>query len=239
MVSSALQVRRWAIILAALFSGLLVFISMLVDPVPDASGRELIEGYAEHPVLQGVHTNLIHYGYALFAPVAFALVGLVRRRGAWLGNVAGLLATLGLTTLPGLVVVDYHDVATAHIAGVEVAAAASEAAGALPGFLPIVIPALVSSALSLPLATVAAWRARLLPGWIPLVVIAGLVAMSVVPARVGFGLLAAATVALAYGLWRIPAGHWFGSPEADAPPATPATPLPARAPAGATGQALA
>ena len=82
-------------------SGTLVFISMLVDPVPDASGEALIRGYSAHPLLQGVHTNLIHYGYALFAPVAYALVGLVRGRGAWLANLAGLLPCWASPPCPG------------------------------------------------------------------------------------------------------------------------------------------
>ena len=53
---------------------------------------------------------MIHYGFALFAPVAYAMVGLVRRRGAWIANLAGVLAVLGLSTLPGLVLVDYFSV---------------------------------------------------------------------------------------------------------------------------------
>lgn len=216
MYSSALQFRRWAIILAALFSGLLVFISMLVDPVPDASGKELIQGYADNPLLQGIHTNLIHYGFALFAPVAFGIVGLVRGRGAWVANFAGLFAVLGLTTLPGLVVVDYHSVAMAHTAGVDVAAGADEAVGNLPGFLLIVMPAMLGAALSLPLATIAAWRARLVHWWVPVAVVAAEVAMPMVPARIGFGLLALATAGVAYALWSIPAYRWFGAPEAEA-----------------------
>jgi hypothetical protein len=186
---------------------------MLVDPVPDASGAELIAGYAAHPLLQGVHTALIHYGYALFAPVAFALVGLVRGRGAWLANLAGLCAVVGLTTLPGLVLIDYHDVATANVAGLSVAVAASDEVGRLPGFLPLLLPALVCSALSLPLAALAGWRARLLPLWAPLALIAGVATMPLLPGRVGFGLLALATAGLAYALYRIPRRRWFGAPE--------------------------
>lgn len=227
MYPSAVRVRRWAVILAALLSGALVFVSMLVDPVPDASGEALIAGYAAHPLLQGVHTTLIHYGYALFAPVAFALVGLVRGRGAWLANGAGLCAVLGLTTLPGLVLVDYHDVATANVAGLSVAVAASDAVGTLPGFLPLLLPALISSALSLPLAALAGWRARLLPLWAPLALTAAVVAMPLLPGRVGFGLLALATAGLAYALWRIPLRRWFGEPEA----------APLRSATGATGEA--
>jgi hypothetical protein len=231
MYSSALQIRRWAIVLAAFLSGFLVFISMLVDPVPDANGKELIQGYADNPLLQGVHTNLIHYGFALFAPVAFALVGLVRGRGAWIANVAGLLAVIGLTTLPGLVVVDYHDVATAHIAGVEVAAAASDQVGNLPGFLPIIVPALVSAVLALPLATIGAWRARLLPGWVPLALLASMIGMTMVPARIGFGLLTIAMAGVAYALWQIPAHRWFGEREPAAETVVQTVPLIDRAPA--------
>ncbi len=237
MYSSALRIRRWAIILAALFSGALVFVSMLVDPVPDASGAELIRGYSENPLLQGVHTNLIHYGYALFAPVAFSLVGLVRGRGAWLANVAGLLAVMGLTTLPGLVVIDYHDVATANVAGVAVAAAASDAVATLPGFLPIIVPALLCSALALPLATIAAWRDRVLHWSVPLALVLSIGGMPLVPARVGFGLLALAMAWLAYALWRVPAARWFGERDAVREAVVVTVPARDRAPAMTAGAA--
>lgn len=39
------------------------------------------------------------------------MVGLVRRRGAWLANVADILAVIGLSTLPGVLVVDFASVA--------------------------------------------------------------------------------------------------------------------------------
>src|SRR5687768_10499213 len=114
MNDSALSFRRWVVILAAGPSGVIVLISMLFDPAPDAEGRELIQAYAAYDLAQGVHTNLIHYGFALFAPVAYAMVGLVRRRGAWIANLAGLLAVLGLSTLPGLVFIDCFSVAVAR-----------------------------------------------------------------------------------------------------------------------------
>jgi hypothetical protein len=157
-----------------------------------------------------VHTNLIHYGFALFAPVAFALVGLVRGRGAWLANIAGVLAVLGLTTLPGLVLIDYHDVATANVAGLDVAAAASDAAAELPGFLPLLLPAILSSMLALPLAATAAWRAGLVRWWVPLALVVSFASMRALPGQVAFGLVALATAGLAYALWNIPAHRWFG-----------------------------
>jgi hypothetical protein len=91
--------------------------SMFVDPVPSAEGRELIQGYAANKARQGLHTNLIHYGFALFAPVAYATVGLVRQRGAWIANLAGLFAVIGLSMLPGLVLLDYFSVGVEQVAG--------------------------------------------------------------------------------------------------------------------------
>ena len=169
MNDSALSFRRWAVILAAGLSGIIVLISIIVEPAPDAERREILQAYAANDRAQGLHTNLIHYGFALFAPVAYAMVGLVRRRGAWIANLAGLLAVLGLSTLPGLVFLDYYDVAVVHIAGLEAAVNAGDAIEKLPGFAALSAPAFISSILAVPVATLALWRARLVAWWIPLV----------------------------------------------------------------------
>jgi len=139
MGNSALSFRRWAVIVAAALSGILVLASMFADPVPAADGRELIQGYAANEGRQGLHTNLIHYGFALFAPVAYAMVGLVRRRGGWIANLAGLFAVLGLSTLPGLVLTDYMLVGVEHVAGLDAATRASDATEDLPGFTALAV----------------------------------------------------------------------------------------------------
>jgi hypothetical protein len=223
-VSSALSFRRWGVIVAAVLAGLLTFVSMLVDPVPDAEGRELLQGYADEPGLQGLHTNLIHYGFAMFAPVAYALVGLVRGRGAWIANVAAVLAVLGLSTLPGLVLLDYLGVATVNVAGVETAFQASEEVENLPGFTALIVPAFLASLLALPVAVVATWRARLVPWWTAAAVAAAflLLLLDVIPwARLSFGIHALAMLALAYALWRIPPAVWHGRGEPPAPSGAP------------------
>ena len=163
-VPSALRIRRGAVIGAAGASGLLVLLSMFVDPVPDADGVELIRGYSEDLTRSGWHTNLIHYGFALFAPVVYAMVGLVRARGAWLANVAGVFAILGLSTLPGLVLLDFTSVAAALATDVDTAWTIEEELGQLPAFILIAAPAFVAAVLALPLAIVALWRAGLFPG---------------------------------------------------------------------------
>jgi hypothetical protein len=213
MNDPALSFRRWAVILAAALSGVIVLISMLFDPAPDADGRELIQAYAANDRARGVHTNLIHYGFALFAPVAYAMVGLVRRRGAWIANLAGLLAVLGLSTLPGLVLIDYFSVAVEHVAGVEVAVNAQDAVEKLPGFVAVTAPAFISSILAVPVATLALWRARLVAWWLPLVAAIALLGPNFLPggAMVSFSVMAVGMLIVGWALWRIPAVAWYGS----------------------------
>ena len=217
MNDSALSFRRWAVILAAGLSGVIVLISMLFDPAPDAEGRELIQAYAANDRAQGVHTNLIHYGFALFVPVAYAMVGLVRRRGAWIANLAGVLAVLGLSTLPGLVFIDYFDVAVEHAAGLEAAVNAGDAVEKLPGFAAVTVPAFISAILAVPVATLALWRARLVAWWIPLVAAAAFLGPNFLPgpAIVAFSVMAVGMLVVGWALWRIPVVAWYGTDPSD------------------------
>jgi hypothetical protein len=209
--------RRWAVILAAGLSGVIVLVSMLVDPAPDAEGRELIRAYAANDRAQGLHTNLIHYGFALFAPAAYGMVGLVRWRGAWIANLAGLLAVLGLSTLPGLVLFDYFSVAVAQVAGLEAAVNAEDAVEKLPGLGALTAPALISSILAVPMATLALWRARLVAWWLPLVAAAAFLGPNFLPgpAIIAFSVMAVGMLIVGWALWRIPAVAWYGSNPAD------------------------
>jgi hypothetical protein len=217
MNDSGLSFRRWVVILAAGLSGVIVLISMLFDPAPDAEGRELIQAYAANDRAQGMHTNLIHYGFALFAPVAYATVGLVRRRGAWIANLAGLLAVLGLSTLPGLVFIDYFSVAVEHVAGLEAAVNAEGAVEKLPGFAAVTVPAFISAILAVPVASLALWRARLVAWWIPLVAAAAFLGPNFLPglAIVAFSVMAVGMLVVGWALWRIPVVAWYGTDPSD------------------------
>ena len=211
MNSKALSFRRWAVILAAGLSGVIVLVSMFFDPAPNADGKELIKAYADNDQAQGLHTNLIHYGFALFAPVAYAMVGMVRGRGAWIANVAGVLAVIVLSTLPGLVLLDYVTVGVEHVAGLDTAFKASNEVETLPGFMALVIPAFLSSMLAVPLAAVAMWRAGLVAWWLPPVVALAFLGPNVIPeALIGFTVMALAMLVLAWALWRIPTSAWYG-----------------------------
>jgi hypothetical protein len=220
-VPSALRIRRAAVIGAAGLSGVLVFVSMIVDPVPEANGRELIAGYAGDLTRSGLHTNLIHYGFALSAPVVYAMVALVRDRGAWLANIAGLLAVIGLSTLPGLVLLDFTTVAAALSADLDAAVAVEEELSQMGWFLAIVAPAFLSAVVALPLALAALWRAGLVPGYAPLLSVAIPLAMQFSPVWwLGFGVNVVWSLAVAWFLARIPLAVWYGArPVEDVAPA--------------------
>jgi hypothetical protein len=160
---------------------------------------------------------LIHYGFALFAPVAYAMVGLVRRRGAWIANLAGVLAVLGLSTLPGLVFLDYFSVAVVHVAGLEAAVNAEGAVQKLPGFVAMTVPAFISAMVAVPVATLALWRARLVAWWLPLVAGAAFLGPNILPrpAIVGFSVMAVGMLVVGWALWRIPLVAWYGTDPSD------------------------
>lgn len=207
-LSTALAVRRWAVIGAAGLSGVLVMVSMFIDPVPSATGRELIEGYAGDQLRAGLHTNLIHYGFALLAPVVYGIVGLVRRRGAALANAAGVMAVIGLSTLPGMVMLDLTSTAAVRATDVDTAFAIEEQLGQMPAFALLALPAMVTAMLALPLAVAALWRAGLVAGPVVVVALAAQVAPFLLPWYLGFGAQMLWLLGLAWLLWRIPTSFW-------------------------------
>ncbi|GAA4413477.1 hypothetical protein GCM10023168_36410 [Fodinibacter luteus] len=170
-----------------------------------------IAGHAADLTRSGLHTNLIHYGFALVAPVVYAMVGLVRARGGWLANLAGLLAVIGLSTLPGLVLLDFFSVAVALSSDLDAAVAMEQQMDQLPFFIAIVAPAFISSVLALPVAIAALWRAGLVPGYLVAIAILAALAPNVSPGWViGFGINALWMLAVAVILARVPLARWYG-----------------------------
>ena len=207
---SALRIRRGAVIGAAGLSGLLVLASMFVDPAPSADGTELAVAYADNLTRSGLHTNLIHYGFALIAPVVFSMVALVRGRGAWLANIAGGLAILGLSTLPGLVLIDFASVATLRASDRETLTAMEDLLFDSGWFLAVVIPAFAAAVIAPPVAVAALWRAGLVPGYVVLLAVLAALAPNVAPTWwLGFGINAVWMLAVAWLLARIPLSRWY------------------------------
>lgn len=213
VVPTALRFRRAAVITAAGLSGPLILVSMLVDPARDLEGAAMVQAYADDLTASGLHTTLIYLGFALVAPLAYATIGLVRSRGAWLANVAGMLAIVGLGILPGLFLQDFAFVATLRAAGPEALAAMNAELEGLVWLTSLAAVGLPSALLTLPFATTALWRAGLVPWLLPATCLVSTIALQFGPVWwLNFGLFAAWTAALAVFLARIPIERWFPTP---------------------------
>lgn len=173
---SALAARRWALIASPVLAGVCTTIGLAADPAAGIDGRELYELYGEHPEPLQFKALGLHYGYAFLVLPALLVGRLVRDRGAWLANVAAGLGFLGLSTLPGLLFVDFYDSAISTVHGVEAAMAVEEQMSGMWGVPVFVLPGLVGSALGIILAAVALWRAGLVRWWAPAAVVLALVA---------------------------------------------------------------
>ena len=110
-VRSALDVRGAAVVAAPVLAALLIVAGFFLDPAIEKSGREMAAEYAAHPGREQISALSFHFAFALLAIPAVALIVAVRGRGAWLANLAALLAFLGMTTLPGFLLGDFYDIA--------------------------------------------------------------------------------------------------------------------------------
>lgn len=207
-----MEARRWGVIAACVLSAALVAAGFLTDPAPSDVSEEVFAGYAAQPGLQALHSTLLHYGFALWIVIAFGLVWLVRGRGAWLANTAAVLAVLGLTTLPGMVLFDFHTVAVTTAHGVDASLEAERLLDQSVPFLALVMPAILAATLAVPVAALGAWRAGLLPSWAPAATFAGFAALMFAGFVVGPIVFAAGLLALGAALVRVPRGRWFETP---------------------------
>jgi hypothetical protein len=204
---AALRLRRLAVVWASAVSGVLIVAGFFLDPDIGASGRELAREYAENPGRIQVSALSLHFAFALLVLPSFAVIRAVRERGAWLANAAGVCAVLGMTTLPGFLLVDFYDLAIYGELGGDAWQAVADRLEELPGATILFVSGFFGYLLTLPLALVAAWRARLLSWWPALAVAAGQIAAQAVPGGYGLLLFSGALVALTYALRRI---DWSG-----------------------------
>jgi hypothetical protein len=223
-MSSALSFRRFAFVWAPLVSGLLLVAAFFLDPDIGASGRELAREYAENPGRIQLSALSLRFAWAFLIVPAFVLVWLVRERGAWLANAAGVFAVLGMTTLPGILLIDFYDVAIYGELGGDDWQRVTDRLEELPGAMFFFISALIGFALTLPLALLAAWRARLLSWWPAVMVAVAEISAQVIPGGYGLLLFAAALIALSYVLRQV---HVLEGVEAQ--PQVGRDPIPSRA----------
>ena len=203
-VSSALAIRRWTLVVAPVLAGLLAIGGAIADPGVDLDGAAMYERYADNPDPLQWKSVLYHFSYAFWGLAALLLAAAVRRRGAWIANVAGLLAFLGISTMPGFLVVDFYDSAIGQLFGHEAAVDVENAMTGMWGLAVMGGTGTIGFLLCLPVAALAAWRAGLIAWWAALAPVAGLaLGLMVVGANVpGWAVTTLGFAVLSVGLAR-------------------------------------
>jgi hypothetical protein len=170
----AVAVRRWFLVASPVLAGLFAVVGAWADPGAGISGREMWEIYAAEPDPLQWKSLGFHWSYSFWVTPALLLAAYVRGKGAWIANVAALLGFVGMTTLPGLLIVDFYDSAIGQLYGVDATAAVSEhMSTTMWGAAALAMPGMIGFMLALPLAALALWRAGLARWWAPLSVVAG------------------------------------------------------------------
>jgi hypothetical protein len=160
--SSALTARRLFLISCPVLAAVFTMMGALGDPGAGVSGDKMLRLYIDNPdPLQWKSTGY-HWAYAFWIAPALLGAALVRKKGAWLANIAAVIGFVGMVTLPGMLITDWFDSAIGHVYGVEgVHQVENHMLDTMWGPVGFMIPGMLGFALSVPLATGALLRAGL------------------------------------------------------------------------------
>lgn len=177
--SRALSARRWFLVVSPVLAGALAVVAAYADPAPGQTGPAMYEAYAaEHWRLQ-IKSLAFHWSYAFWIAPALLVVPYVRGRGAWLANVTAVVGFAGMTTLPGLLFVDWYDSAIGKEFGADGVVAVNDTMNEVMWGIPwFTTPGVLGLLLSLPLVALTLWRAGLARWWALVPVVAGLAAFT-------------------------------------------------------------
>ncbi len=202
--------RRRAGVLSLAGAGLVTLAGFLVEPWGSAPG-DLAEyqAFLAQPSRAMLAAVLLHFGYLLFVPAAFALLPIAARRGRRLAHVGIVFAVLGAGE-SGILVIDFYNLAISRSIGAQRAVElGTQQQDVLSAIALIALPSMIGLALGAILMAFAQWRARLIPVWVPVLTGVGMVGVSflgttLVPAVVSCAVLAAGLLGQAVGLGRCP-----------------------------------
>jgi hypothetical protein len=160
--------------IAVLIGGPLVTLAgMLTTPwEKDTTTVSYHDMIAAHPGQSIVAAILLHFGYLLLLPAALALYLIARQGAPKLATAGGILALIGLGTLPGLLVTDFYDLALAQALPHDQSASIADSVSPA-GMIAIALPSIAGTVLGLTLLGAAAWRAGYARGWVPAAIFIG------------------------------------------------------------------
>ena len=158
--------RRGFFVASPVLAGILLVIATIADPAAGINGQEMNQAYTDNPGPLQWHSLTLHWSYAFWGITAFMAAAYVKGRGATLANIGAFLAFIGMTTLPGLVAIDWYDSSVGQVYGVDAVGALHEhmdkTLWALPFFA---TPGIIGILLCLPVAAAALWRGGVVHWW--------------------------------------------------------------------------
>jgi hypothetical protein len=203
MLSDPRRFSRIVAAVALILAPIITLAGMLATPWEDeATTASYHDALAAHPGQAGVAALLLHFGYLLLLPAALGIMHLTRRSTPKVAHIGGVLAVIGLATLPGLLVTDYYDLALAqNLPRAESVKIADDAAS---HWTAAVLLATTIAPMFFGLVTllVAAVRAGVAKWWAPVAVAVGWI----LPFASGTGLIPAAAGAVLIGVALLPIG---------------------------------
>jgi hypothetical protein len=192
-------------------AGVIIFAGYLVTPYGNSAEAAELRTVAAHPMQTQVAAVLLHFGYLLLVPTAFALVHLGRRGARRLSYTGLVFSVLGVG-LSGLLVTDFFSLALAQHLPIASAVRVSDAAKQYSLGALLAKPSALAAVLGLVLLAVAAWRAGWVSWWPAAAMLAGwIVAIggnALVPAGIGSGLILLSLVVLGVRVLRMSDGEW-------------------------------
>ena len=148
---------------------------------PEKTTASYLQTLADHPTQGQIACLLLVFGYALLGLANFTVLRHAEAAPRVLRAVTAVLCFFGATILPGMVLVDFYDLAVATKLSSAQAVAVNDAAGSYGLQAIAMVPAILGFALGMVLVCVTAWKAGLAPVWVAPVLLLGISSAS--PAR--------------------------------------------------------
>lgn len=164
--SRSAALRRGSFVASPILAGVLLLVATIADPGAGKTGAAMNRLYTEHPGALQIHSLTLHWSYAFWGLTALLAASYVRNRGAVLANIGAFLGFVAMTTLPGILAVDWYDSSVGQVYGVDAITSLHEHMDKTLWALPLfAAPGIIGLLLCLPVAVAGLWRGGVVRWW--------------------------------------------------------------------------
>src|SRR6476659_3310269 len=164
--SRSAALRRGFFVASPILAGILLLVATIADPGAGSTGEEMNRAYTDNPGALQWHSLTLHWSYAFWGVTAFMAAAYVRGRGAVLANIGAFLGFVAMTTLPGILAVDWYDSSIGQVYGVDAVSSLHDHMDKTMWALPFFAgPGIIGLLLCMPMAAAALWRAGVVRWW--------------------------------------------------------------------------